>query len=321
MAAPDLNPTNAPNEMEILDIKVMNGPNYWSNYRHKLIVMLLDLKGMEERPSNKVEGFADRLEALMPTLYSHRCSEEEEGGFFSRVREGTWMGHIIEHIALEMQTLAGMEVGFGRTRGASKEGVYYVVFSYYEEKAGIYAAKASVAMAEALIRNEEFDLEGAVLELRRIREEDRLGPSTGSIVEEAERRRIPWIRLNKKSLVQLGYGKNQRRIQATIASTTSSIAVDLACNKEETKNLLDAAQVPVPRGLIVRNEEEMRDAVRRLGFPLVTKPLNGNHGRGITSNIESVEKALVGLEEAQYHSTAVIVERFITGLDFPGPWW
>ena len=316
MASPDLNPNNAQNEMKILDIKVMDGPNYWSNYRHKLIVMLLDLKGMEERPSNKVEGFAERLESQMPSLYSHRCSEEEEGGFFSRVREGTWMGHIIEHIALEMQTLAGMEVGFGRTRSASKRGVYYVVFSYYEEKAGIYAAKAAVAMVEALIRGEVFNLEDIVQELRHIREEDRLGPSTGSIVEEAERRRIPWIRLNKKSLVQLGYGKNQRRIQATIASTTSSIAVDLACNKEETKNLLDAAQVPVPKGLIVRNEEELRDAVRQLGFPLVTKPLNGNHGRGITSNIESIEKALVGLEEAQHHSTAVIIERFITGLDF-----
>ena len=301
--------------MKILDIKVMNGPNYWSNYRHQLIVMLLDLGELEEKPTNKIPGFRERLESLMPTLYTHRCSEGEPGGFFKRVDEGTWMGHVIEHIALEMQTLAGMEVGFGRTRTADRAGVYHVVFSYYEEKAGIYTAKASVALAEALIRGEEYDLEKDIQNLREIREHDRLGPSTGAIVDEARRRKIPWIRLNKSSLVQLGYGKNQRRIRATIASTTSSIAVELACDKEDTKNLLEAAEVPVPRGLIVRNEEELEAAVKRLGYPLVTKPLAGNHGRGATTNLRSWEEVLHGMEEAQKHGRSVIIERFITGLD------
>lgn len=308
-------PENLSNQLKILGINVMNGPNYWSDTRYHLIVMLLDLGRLEAYPSNKIPGFRKRLEKIMPSLYSHRCSEGVEGGFFHRVEEGTWMGHIIEHIALEMQTLAGMEVGFGRTRNAGKEGVYHVVFSYYEEKAGVYAAKEAVALVEAIITGQEYDLAHTVQRLREIREQDRLGPSTGSLVDEARRRRIPWIRINKRSLVQLGYGKNQKRIQATIASTTSSIAVELACNKEETKNILEAAEVPVPKGVIIRSEDEIESAVRRVGFPLVTKPLNGNHGRGAVTNIRTLEEAKMGFEEAQKHSTSVIVEKFITGRD------
>ncbi len=177
--------------MEILDIKVMKGPNYWSSVRHHLIVMLLDLQEMEEQPTNKIPGFLERLQDLIPSMYSHRCSEGVEGGFFKRVEMGTWMGHVIEHIALEIQSLAGMEVGFGRTRESDKPGVYHVVFSYYEAKAGIYAAKAAVAIAEALVINEPYDLQRDIQQLRELREEERLGPSTGSIVEEAERRKIP----------------------------------------------------------------------------------------------------------------------------------
>jgi cyanophycin synthetase len=301
--------------MEILDIKVMKGPNYWSARRHNLIVMLLDLQELEERPTTTIDGFLERLEALLPTMYAHRCSEGVEGGFFSRVKEGTWMGHVIEHIALEIQTLAGMEVGFGRTRSSDKYGVYHVVFSYYEAKAGTYAAKASVAIAQALIDGREYDLDADIQKLRELREEERLGPSTGSIVEEAMRRKIPWIRLNRHSLVQLGYGKNQQRIQATVASTTSSIAVELACDKEDTKNLLEAAEVPVPKGIIVYNEEDLERAVKRIGYPLVTKPLNGNHGRGATTNLKTWEELKEGLEIAQKHSRAVICEKFITGFD------
>lgn len=301
--------------MEILDIKVMKGPNYWSTKRHHLIVMLLDLEEMEQRPTNTIDGFLERLQALIPSMYSHRCSEGVEGGFFSRVKEGTWMGHVIEHIALEIQTLAGMEVGFGRTRESDKPGVYHVVFSYYEAKAGIYAAKASVAIARALTNGDDYDLDADIQKLRELREEERLGPSTGSIVEEAMRRKIPWIRLNKHSLVQLGYGKNQQRIQATVASTTSSIAVELACDKEDTKNLLEAAQVPVPKGTIVYDEEDLERAVKRIGYPLVTKPLNGNHGKGATTNLTDWDELKAGMAIAQKYSRAVICEKFITGLD------
>lgn len=232
--------------MKILDIKVMNGPNYWSSRRHKLVVMLLDSQELEQRPTNTIDGFGERLQALMPSMFEHRCSEGVPGGFFTRVKEGTWMGHVIEHIALELQTLAGMETGFGRTRESDKPGVYHVVFSYYEAKAGIYTAKAAVQIAEALINNVPYDLDADIQNLREIRENERLGPSTGSIVDEAIKRKIPYIRLNGSSLVQLGYGKNQKRIRATIASTTSSIAVEIACDKEETKNLLEAAGYPCP---------------------------------------------------------------------------
>jgi cyanophycin synthetase len=193
-------------------------------------------------------------------MYEHRCSEGHPGGFFSRVKHGTWMGHVIEHIALEIQTLAGMDCGFGRTRSTGELGVYNVVFNYMEEKVGIYAAKASVRIAQALIDSEAYDLAKDIQTMREIREDERLGPSTGSIVEEAVARKIPWIRLNRHSLVQLGYGMNQRRIQATVASTTSNIAVEIACDKEETKNLLEASSIPVPRGLVVYDEEDLEVA-------------------------------------------------------------
>lgn len=302
--------------MKILDIKAMSGPNYWSATRHKLIVMLLDLEDMEHRPTDKIPGFLERLTALMPSLYEHRCSEGVPGGFFMRVEEGTWMGHVIEHIALELQTLAGMDTGFGRTRETSDPGVYHVVFSYQEAKAGTYTAKAAVRIAQALVDEVPYNLEEDIQTLREIREDERLGPSTGSIVEEAERRRIPFIRLNRHSLVQLGYGVNQRRIQATVASTTSSIAVEIACDKEETKNLLEASEIPVPRGRIVYDEEDLKNAIDRIGYPIVTKPVNGNHGKGATTNIRTWEDAVTGLKAAKVYGRAVICEKFITGRDF-----
>ena len=294
----------------------MSGPNYWSANRHKLIVMLLDLEDMEQRPTDKIPGFLERLSAFMPTLYEHRCSEGVPGGFFTRIKEGTWMGHVIEHIALELQTLAGMDTGFGRTRETTDKGVYHVVFSYQEAKAGIYTAKASVKIAQALVDNVPYDLEEDIQNLREIRENERLGPSTGSIVDEAIRRKIPYIRLNRHSLVQLGYGVNQCRVQATIASTTSSIAVEIACDKEETKNLLEAAEISVPSGRIIYDEEDLQNTINKIGYPIVTKPVNGNHGKGATTNIRNWEDAVAGLKAAKVYGRAVICEKFITGRDF-----
>jgi len=302
--------------MKIVEIKAMNGPNYWSANRHKLIVMVLDLEEMEQKPTDKIPGFLERLEKLMPSMYDHRCSELVPGGFFIRVKEGTWMGHVVEHIALELQTLAGMDTGFGRTRSTADAGVYHVVFSYLEAKAGIYTAKAAVRIAQALTDGTEYNLEEDIQNLREIREEERLGPSTGSIVEEAIKRKIPYIRLNRRSLVQLGYGVNQCRVQATIASTTSSIAVELACDKEETKNLLEASEIPVPRGRIVYDEEDLKATIDKIGYPCVTKPVNGNHGKGATTNIRTWEEAVEAMEAAKKYSRAVICEKFITGRDF-----
>jgi cyanophycin synthetase len=302
--------------MRIREINAMRGPNYWSIRRHKLIVMVLDLEEMEELPSNKIEGFHNRLKEMFPTMYSHRCSVGEPGGFFQRVEEGTWMGHIIEHIALEIQTLADMDTGFGRTRTYGEKGVYNVVFSYIEENVGRFAAKASVDICQALIDGKAYDLEADIQKMRELREDERLGPSTGSIVEEAEARGIPWIRLNKYSLCQLGYGANQKRIQATVTSETSSIGVEIACDKEDTKYLLEQAQVLVPRGDIIGRESSLKEACSYVGFPLVVKPVGGNHGRGITVNIKNYDDAVVAFHAAKIVSPKVIIEKYITGEDY-----
>ncbi|MFM1931800.1 MAG: cyanophycin synthetase, partial [Bacteroidota bacterium] len=302
--------------MKILEINAMRGPNYWSVNRHKLIVMVLDLEELEELPTNKIDGFYDRLVAMFPTMIDHRCSVGTKGGFFQRVQEGTWMGHVVEHIALEIQTLAGMNCGFGRTRSYGQHGVYNVVFDYMEEKVGRYAARASVRIAQAIIDGDEYDMAADIQEMREIREAERLGPSTGSIIEEAQARGIPWIRLNKYSLCQLGYGANQKRIQATVTSQTSSIGVEIACDKEDTKYMLEQAEVPIPKGDIVRSEEGLQDAIRSIGYPIVIKPINGNHGRGITTNINTWEDAVEAFEQAKKVSRSVIVERYITGEDY-----
>ncbi|MFZ4057134.1 MAG: cyanophycin synthetase [Ferruginibacter sp.] len=302
--------------MKIVEIKVLRGPNYWSVRRNKLIQMKLDLEEMEQKPSNQIPGFKDRLEKAFPSMIEHRCSVGDRGGFFQRVEEGTWMGHVIEHVALEMQTLAGMDTGFGRTRGTGKTGEYYVVFSYMEEDAGVYAAKAAVRVVQAIADGVDYDLEDDIMQLREIREDTRLGPSTGCIVDEAAKRNIPFIRLNKHSLVQLGYGVHQKRIRATIASTTSNIAVDIACDKEETKMLLGAAEIPVPKGIIIRTQEGLKDGIERLGYPIVLKPVDGNHGKGATTNITTWEMAVKALDAAQVYGRSVICERYIVGFDF-----
>ncbi|WP_028120871.1 cyanophycin synthetase [Epilithonimonas tenax] len=302
--------------MKIEKIQVLRGPNIWSITRKKLIQMRLDLEETEHFPTNKIDGFRERIELLLPSLISHRCSEGCVGGFFKRVEMGTWMGHVIEHIALEIQTLAGMDVGFGRTRETKTPGVYNVVFNYKEEQAGIFAAEEAVKIAEALIAATAYDIEECIHHLKELRESERLGPSTGSIVEEAVSRRIPWIRLGKNSLVQLGYGINQQRFQATITGNTSSIAVDIACNKELTKKMLEDAAIPVPSGSLVVDEEGLEQAIKKFGYPLVIKPLDGNHGKGASINVNDFETARTGLEHAQKYSKKVIVERYITGFDF-----
>ena len=302
--------------MKIVEIKILRGPNYWSNFRNKLIAMKLDLEELEELPTNKIDGFAERIEKLLPTMFSHRCSRGNEGGFFERVVEGTWMGHVIEHIALEIQTLAGMECGFGRTRGTGAPGVYNVVFSYMEENVGIYAAKASVKIAEALIEGSEYDLELDIRTMREMREKDRFGPSTGSIVDEAVARDIPYIRLNNQSLVQLGYGKNQVRFRATMTDRTSSIAVDLAGNKDETKKMLQDAAIPVAKGMCISDESEVDTVIAKVGFPLVFKPLDGNHGKGASINVKTEAEARLAFEHAKKYSRRIIVEKFISGYDF-----
>ncbi len=302
--------------MKILKTQALRGPNIWSVNRKKLIQMRLDLEELEDRPTDKIEGFRERLEKMFPGMYEHRCSEGRPGGFFYRVEKGTWMGHVIEHIALEIQTLAGMETGFGRTRETKTPGIYNVVFSYGEENVGMYAAEASVRIAQALVDGTAYDLEVDIKKMREIREEVRLGPSTGSLVDEAVSRDIPWIRLGTNSLVQLGYGVNQVRFQATITQYTSNIAVDIACDKEQTKHMLGVASIPVAKGDICVDEEDLQKAIDYIGYPIVLKPLDGNHGKGASINVKTWEQAVEGLHHAKKYSRRVIVERFITGYDF-----
>ncbi len=302
--------------MKILKIQALRGPNIWSVQRKKLIQMRLDLEEMEQFPTNKIDGFRERIEEMFPSMIEHRCSEGCRGGFFSRIERGTWMGHVIEHIALEIQTLAGMETGFGRTRETKTLGTYNVVFSYIEETVGLFAAESAVAIAEALISGTPYNLENDIQKMKEIRERVRLGPSTGSIVEEAVARDIPWIRLGTNSLVQLGYGINQMRFQATITCKTSNIAVDIACNKEQTKKMLEQASIPVASGGICVDEEDLEAVIKKIGYPIVLKPLDGNHGKGASINVKTWEDACQGLEFAKSYSRRIIVEKFITGFDF-----
>lgn len=302
--------------MKILDMQVMKGPNFWSNYRQRLVVMKLDIEELEEYPSHMINGFNARLKKQMPSLYMHRCSYDFEGGFFVRLDEGTWMGHIVEHIALEMQTLAGMDCDFGRTRSCREPGVYKVIFEYCHEEAGRYAARAAVRFAEALVNNNSYNLEADLDELRRIQRRLAFGPSTGAIVAEAEKRRIPYRRVGEDSLVIFGQGKNQQKIRATMTGNTSGIGVDTACDKQETKNLLSAACIPVAEGGTATSVSGLENLVESLGFPLVVKPLNGRHGKGVTTNIKTMEEALRAFETARATSRTVIVERFLEGSDF-----
>lgn len=307
--------------MQILETRTLRGPNYWSGYWKKLIVLRLDIGEYEDKPTDKIDGFYERMVEVLPSAVLHGCSYQEEGGFFRRVEEGTWGGHVVEHFALELQTLAGMDTGYGRTRETATRGVYNVVFSYMEEEVGRFAGKAAVRLFENIAEGKPVEeikesIAADVQQMREIREEVRFGPSTGSLVEEAESRNIPYIRLNDQSLVQLGYGVYQKRIQATTTANTNMIAVDIAANKHATKKLLGDMGVPVPKGYRIREIEELEGTLGSVGYPVVIKPLDGNHGKGATVGITDLEHAMTAFERAKEYSRWVIVEKQLKGADF-----
>ncbi|HEX2607833.1 MAG TPA: cyanophycin synthetase, partial [Flavisolibacter sp.] len=302
--------------MKLIDVKVLRGPNFWSVKRKKLVQFTLDLEDLEQKPTDLIPQFYERLQQLLPSLYEHECSEGHKGGFFERVKRGTWMGHVIEHIALELQSLAGITVGFGRTRGTGKEGVYHMVYEYGEESEGIYAGKAAIRVVEAIISGNAYDVEGEVSMIRDLWFREKPGPSSASLIEEAEKRNIPVLRLDNDSLFQLGYGKKQKRIEATISCQTSNLAVDIAGDKSRTKQLLTEANIPVPYGEVISKVNNLRETVDLVGFPLVIKPLDGNHGKGATINVKCWEEALCAFDRAKKVSENVIVEKYITGRDF-----
>ncbi len=306
--------------IEFRDHTVYRGPNIWA--RMPSLRFTVDIGELEERPTNKIPGFYERLTELVPSLYDHRCSVGKPGGFLQRMREGTWMGHVLEHLALELQNLAGGEVVRGKTRSTREKGVYNVVFEYGQEDVGIAAAELARRLLNHLIYDTEPDFDfQAELERTVIRTAERLayGPSTGAIVSEAERRNIPVIRLDpRRSLVQLGHGVYQKRIWATVTSETSNIAVDTASNKELTNKLLHEVGIPVPRGMTVRNVDDAVREARRIRYPVVIKPLDGNHGRGVCINLKDDDEVREFFSTAMDESRAgiVVVERFITGKDY-----
>jgi cyanophycin synthetase len=307
--------------MRILKTQTLRGPNYWSIRRQKLIQMRLDLEDLAEKPSNLIPGFYEGLKQTLPTLIEHYCSRNYRGGFFERVQEGTYMGHIIEHVALELQELAGMPVGFGRTRSTSEPGVYNVAFEYVYEEAGRYAGRAAVRLCSSIAETGSYPSEELAQDLADLRDlcaNSALGPSTDAIVKEADARKIPWTLLSARAMVQLGYGVNQQRIQATLTNKSSILGVELACDKEGTKTILGEAGIPVPRGTVIYYLDELEDAIGDVGgYPIVIKPLDGNHGRGITIDVNNWDDAqeAYDLASAASKTRSVIVERFYKGND------
>jgi cyanophycin synthetase len=311
--------------MRILDRSVYVGPSLYAHF--PVIRLELDLGELEAWPTGRLgAGYVDALAAALPGLAEHGCSYGEPGGFFRRMREedGTWLGHVLEHVAIELQNVAGESVTFGKTRSAGRPGVYTVVYEYAQRDEGIAAGELGLRLLCSLlpdaIRPADSVPDGwtwpeARDEFIRFAQRRALGPSTASLVRAAEERGIPWLRLNDQSLVQLGHGRYQQRIQATVTGRTSHIAVELASDKEETNKILATLGLPVPRQELVQSEGQALRAARRIGFPVVTKPYNGNHGRGISIRLASDEEVAQGFAVAREHSRSVIVETFLEGDD------
>jgi cyanophycin synthetase len=306
-------------DLRILETRVLRGPNYWA--REPVIRMLVDLGSLEEHPSDRIPGFTDALIELLPSLEDHACSLGRRGGFLTRLRDGTWAGHVAEHIALELQNLAGTDVRHGKTRSAGTYGRYNVIYEYREETVGLEAGRVAVALVNHLVdpaAPPDFDLSAELEGLIRLAERQAFGPSTQALIDEAVSRDIPYIRLDRYSLVQLGQGMHQQRIRATMTSRTAAIGVDIASDKSLTNRLLDSAGLPVPRAEVVDDEDDAVRAATRLGFPCVVKPLDGNHGRGVALDLrdEAAVRAAFPVAQRESRGGDVVVETYIAGNDY-----
>jgi cyanophycin synthetase len=315
--------------VKILNKSVFVGPNVYANF--PVICYQIDLGELEKWPSVKLgTDFIEGLVKALPSLQQHGCSYGEEGGFLRRLREdeGTWIGHIWEHVAIELQNLAGSPVTFGRTRSLDKPGCYYVVYQYQQRDVGLEAGTLGLKLLTHLMPKnvqeaigadieDDFDFTQELTDFIKMAQRKEFGPSTASLVAAAEQRDIPWLRLNNYSLVQFGHGKYQQRIQATITSETKHIAVEISCDKEDTHNLLNDLGLPVPQQLMIYSDRQAVRAAKRIGYPVVVKPLNANHGRGVSINLSTDEQVELAFAEAQKHGTsrAVLVESYLSGYD------
>ncbi|MCW5222850.1 cyanophycin synthetase [Verminephrobacter aporrectodeae] len=298
-------------DIQLLRINYLRGPNIWT-YRPVLEVWL-DLGGLEERASNTLPGFTERLTSWLPALIEHHCGVGERGGFLQRLQEGTWCGHVLEHIVIELLNLAGMPTGFGQTRGTSQRGVYRMVFRARDEQVGRVALAQGHCLIMAAINGLAFDVPAAVARVRTEVDDQYLGPSTACIVTAATERAIPHIRLNSGNLVQLGYGASQRRIWTAETEFTSAIAEGIAGDKDLTKGLLRSCGVPIPEGQLVDSPEEAWQAAQDIGLPVVLKPSDGNHGRGVTLDLRAQQDIEAAYHAARPEGSGVLVERFIPG--------
>ncbi len=315
--------------MKIISTNVFVGPNVWASF--PVIRHVVDLGILEEWPSSKVgDKFIDALINALPALVEHGCSYRQPGGFIRRLREdeGTWLGHVMEHCALEIQSVAGTDVSFGRTRTTGEPGKYNLVYAYGQRNVGLEAGHLALRLIMHLLPDHvrkltsydfdpDFDWEEELREYVLRSQKREFGPSTGSLVKAAQERSIPWIRLNDYSLVQFGHGKYQQRIQATITSETRHIAVEISCDKEDTHNLLNDLGLPVPQQRMIYSTRAAVRAARSIGYPVVVKPLNANHGRGVSINLYEDNQVETAFEEAREQGTsrAILVESFVTGMD------
>jgi cyanophycin synthetase len=332
-----LNLTVSPQEilsppLRVLKCKVYRGPHLYSHT--PMILIQVDLGQLETFPTNKIPNFTSKLLELLPRLVQHTCSKGVAGGFVERLNEGTWLGHVIEHVAIELQSMAGMPVTRGKTRSVKGQpGHYNIMYSYTYEEAGLCAGRLAMSLVCSLLepplnnfkgldkiytlRNEgAFDLNEGLAELKRIVNMEKLGPTTQALVEEAERRGIAWRKLDDNSLIQLGTGRYQKLLRASITSSTSGIGVDTASDKELTKKLLSSAGIPAPIGDVVRTAEGAAQAAAEVGFPVVVKPLNANHGRGVHTCLGNAEQVKEAFTRAQEHCKNIIVEQHYVGNDY-----
>ena len=315
--------------MKIVSTNVFVGPNVWAGF--PVIRYVVDLGILEDWPSVKIgEDWINALVEALPGLHEHGCSYREPGGFIRRLREGegTWLGHIAEHVALEIQGVAGSEVTFGRTRSTGVPGQYNLVYQYHQRDVGLEAGQLAIRLLMHLLPDHlkaqvdyefdpEFNFPDELKSFVLMAQRKEFGPSTGSLVKAAQDRDIPWIRLNDNSLVQFGHGKFQQRIQATITSETKHIAVEISCDKEDTHNMLSDLGLPVPLQRLVYSPTQAVRAANRIGFPVVVKPLDGNHGRGVSINLTEEAQVETAFHEAKAHSKSrgILVESFVTGMD------
>jgi len=300
--------------MIILEHRALRGPNYYSRY--PAIFMRLDIGELEERPSDLVPGIVERLTTLLPTLQEHRCSVGRPGGFIERLGRGTWAGHVVEHVAIELQNLVGFSVGYGKTVDSYETGIYNIVYRYRDEACGLAAGVESVDLVARLFNRDEIDIASVLSRLRQVRDAHMLGPSTAAIVNAATQRGIPHVRLSEEnSYIQFGHGHRQQRVQATVTGHTDLIGYGIADDKEWTRQVLGDAGIPVPRGRVCGSFDEALDVIRDIGYPVAVKPVIGNHGRGVSTNIEDDEALSDAFTIASHRNPSVIVEQFIRGED------